>query len=50
MKSSILLAAGEHHTVIELPFPSFYFGLIAFVILMTLMFITMAWKGIAYRH
>ncbi|MFB9775661.1 hypothetical protein [Brevibacterium otitidis] len=51
MKTAILLAqATEHHQVIELPMDPIYFGLIAFGILMFLMFVTMSWKGISHRH
>ena len=52
MKTAILLAqATEHHEpVVALPFPPIVFGLIAFAILMLLMFVTMSWKGISHRH
>lgn len=52
MKTAILLAQAspEHHVVIDLPMDPIYFGLIAFGILMFLMFVTMSWKGISHRH
>jgi len=50
--TSILLAQAEeaHHTVVDLPMHPIFFGLIAFAVLMLLMFITMSWKGISHRH
>ena len=53
MKTAILLAAATNadfdHTR-ELPFEPIFFGLIALGILLSLMFVTMSWKGIAHRH
>ncbi|MEJ5869219.1 hypothetical protein WDV85_15865 [Pseudokineococcus sp. 5B2Z-1] len=44
-------AEGEHHEIVnELPFPSFYFGLIAFGALIALLLLTYAFKSVSTRH
>ncbi|WP_349828897.1 hypothetical protein [Brevibacterium litoralis] len=51
MKITTLMAqAEEHHIVNELPMAPIWYGLMAFAILLMLMFVTMSWKGIGHRH
>lgn len=42
--------AGEHEVVNELPFPSIYFGVIAFAALVALLLLTYAFRSVSTRH
>lgn len=46
----VLLAETAEEPVIPIPMDPIWFGVIAFVILMTLGAITLSWKGISHRH
>lgn len=41
---------GEHEIVTELPFDSFYFGVIAFAALIALLLLTYAFRSVGSRH
>ena len=53
MTRALLLAQAEkagHHTVVDLPMDPIWYAVIAMSVFLVLMFVTMSWKGISYRH
>jgi len=49
-RAYVLAVEGEHEVVNELPFDSFYFGLIAFGALIAVLLLTYSFRSVGTRH